>query len=141
MSIIEFANTAQIFSSERFSELAKSAAALIRSGELRLKDGNSSSEDVNELADMLDAVASGRRVDVVPPHAELTIREASDILLVSEPFLNSLLDADEMPHQTLGNQRRIKSDDLLAFKAERQRLHMEAVDELVEEGQLLNPNY
>ncbi len=141
MSIIEFANTGQIFSSERFSELAKSAAALIRSGELRLKDGNSSSEDVNELADMLDAVASGRRVDVVPPHAELTIREASDILLVSEPFLNSLLDANEMPHQTLGNQRRIKSDDLLAFKAERQRLHMEAVDELVEEGQLLNPNY
>ena len=141
MSIIEFANTAQIFSSERFSELAKSAAALIRSGELRLKDGNSSSEDVNELADMLDAVANGRRVDVVPPHAELTIREASDILLVSEPFLNSLLDANEMPHQTLGNQRRIKSDDLLAFKAERQRLHMEAVDELVEEGQLLNPNY
>ncbi|HBT75829.1 MAG TPA: hypothetical protein DEB39_02645 [Planctomycetaceae bacterium] len=141
MSIIEFANTSQIFSSERFSELAKSAAALIRSGELHLKDVNSSSEDVNELADMLDAVASGRRVDVVPPHAELTIREASDILLISEPFLNSLLDADEIPHQKLGNQRRIKSDDLLAFKSERQRLHMEAVDELVEEGQLLNPNY
>ena len=141
MSLIEFANTSQIFSSERFSGLAKSAAELIRSGKLGLRGDNTSSTDVSELVDMLDAVANGRRVDVVPPGTELTLREAADILLVSESFLVGLLDSGEIPRQKIANRLLIKSDDLLAFKTKRQRLHLEAVDELVEEGQLLNPNY
>jgi len=73
--------------------------------------------------------------------ADLTLREAADVLLVSEPFLVALLDSGEIPSQKIGNQYRLHLEDILAFQAERKRLHLEAVDELVEEGQLFNPNY
>ena len=77
----------------------------------------------------------------IPQRAELTLREAADILLVSESFLAALLDSGEIPSQKIGNRVRINPDDLLAFQAEQKRFHLETVDELVEEGQLLNPNY
>ena len=75
------------------------------------------------------------------PRAELTLREAANVLNVSEPFLATLLDTGEIPSQRTENRIRINSDDLVAFQAEQKRLHLETVDELVEEGQLLNPNY
>ena len=73
--------------------------------------------------------------------AELSLREAADVLFVSESFLMTLLDSGKIPSQGIGSQRRIKSEDLLTFKLEQSQLHMNTVDELVEEGQLFNPNY
>ena len=75
------------------------------------------------------------------PRAELTLREAADVLHVSEPFLLTLLDAGKIPSQRTGNRVQIHLDDLVVFQTEQKRLHLETVDELVEEGQLLNPNY
>jgi excisionase family DNA binding protein len=80
-------------------------------------------------------------VDVVLPQPELTLREAADILLVSESFMITLLDSGAIPCQKNGNIFRIKSNDLLAFKTEQKQRHMEAIDQLVEEGQIMNPNY
>ena len=86
-------------------------------------------------------IFSAEKFFVAPPQTELTLREAADLLFVSEPFMASLLDSGKIPYQKIGNQYRIKSDDLLAFSSEQKRFHLEMVDELVEEGQLFNPNY
>ena len=73
--------------------------------------------------------------------SELTLREAANVLHVSEPFLLALLDSGAIPAQRIGNRVRINSGDLLAFQADQRQLHLDTIDELVEEGQLLNPNY
>ena len=83
----------------------------------------------------------GQDIGLLPSLPELTIAQAAELLFVSESFVLTLVDSGELPSQTVGNQRRIKSDDLFTFKAKQKRLHMETVDELVEEGQFLNPNY
>ena len=83
----------------------------------------------------------GQDIGLLPTLPELTVAQAAELLLVSESFMLTLLDSGEISCQNIGNQRYIKSVDLFAFKAKQKRLHLETVDELVEEGQLLNPNY
>ena len=80
-------------------------------------------------------------IGIVPAVSELTVSQAADVLHVSEPFLLALLDSGEIPAQRIGNRVRINADDLHAFQTAHQRHHLKTVDELVEEGQLLNPNY
>ena len=80
-------------------------------------------------------------IGIVPTVSELTVAQAANVLHVSEPFLLTLLDSGEIPAQKIGNRVRINADDIHAFQASHQRHHLKTVDELVEEGQLLNPNY
>jgi excisionase family DNA binding protein len=71
---------------------------------------------VELLVRILSEMAAGNSVSLIPMHAELTTREAAAVLNVSRPFLISLLESGAIAHRKVGTHRRLRADDLLAFK-------------------------
>ena len=67
------------------------------------------------------ALAQGQALRVVPVGAELTTQDAADLLGVSRPHLIKLIDQGALPHHMVGTHRRLMSDDVLAYRDERDR--------------------
>jgi excisionase family DNA binding protein len=93
------------------------------------------------LADILGAMAAGKRVYLIPENTELSTVEAADILNVSRPYLIKLLDTGKIPHRKVGRHRRILMEDLMAYKKERDAESAKLMDELVAEAQEYNMGY
>jgi len=83
------------------------------------------------LVNILDEFASGNAVEVVPIHSKLTTQEAANLLNVSRPYLIKLLEEGKLPFHYVGSHRRIRFDDLIAFREEQDRKSEEAMTELV----------
>ena len=71
---------------------------------------------VRLLMDVLETMAAGRGVTIIPENAELTTVEAASMLNVSRPYLIKLLDKKVIPHRLVGKHRRILIDDVMAYK-------------------------
>jgi excisionase family DNA binding protein len=83
------------------------------------------------FVEILNAIANGQGVTVIPQNAELTTVEAADILKVSRPFLIKLLENGEIPYRTVGKHRRILMKDVIAYKDDIDSKRREVLDELV----------
>ena len=90
---------------------------------------------VTLLMDILEAMAAGRGITLIPAHAELTTVQAADILNVSRPFLIKLLDAGKIPHHKVGRHRRIRLEDLMSYKETIDREREAVLDQLTAETQ------
>lgn len=93
------------------------------------------------LMDILEAMAAGRGVTLVPEHAELTTVQAAEILNVSRPFLIKLLEDKAIPHRKLGKHRRIRMEDVMAYKARIDREREAVLDQLAREAQEQDMGY
>jgi excisionase family DNA binding protein len=82
------------------------------------------------LAHILNQMANGNGVTLIPMHAELTTQEAAYILKVSEPFLVDLLEKGELPSHQRGVHRRVCYRDLMEYKQRTARKRLEALEEL-----------
>jgi excisionase family DNA binding protein len=93
------------------------------------------------LVDILFELSNGNAVRVVPIHAELTTQEAADLLNVSRPHLLNLLEQGVLPHHMSGNHRRVRLENLMRFKSQRDRTGEIAMEELARQAQELGLGY
>ena len=68
------------------------------------------------LIEILDAMAAGRGVTIIPENAELTTAEAAEVLNVSRPFLIGLLEQGQIKFRKVGSHRRIRMEDVMDYK-------------------------
>jgi excisionase family DNA binding protein len=87
------------------------------------------------VLDVLTHVARGEMITFVPYGAELTTKEAADLLNVSRPFLVKLLEDRKIAYHKVGSHRRIRACDVLAFRDRRDAERSDALDELQRLGQ------
>jgi excisionase family DNA binding protein len=90
---------------------------------------------------ILDEMAQGNAVTLTPVHAELTTQEAADLLHVSRPFLIKLLEDNSIPYRKVGRHRRVRFDDLMAYKQQTDAKRAEVLSELVAQAQELGMGY
>jgi excisionase family DNA binding protein len=93
------------------------------------------------LIERLAELAKRNEVRMLPVHAELTTQEASELLNLSRPYVVRLLDAGTIPSHKVGTHRRVRLDDVLAYKRELNADRLDALKKLVAEAQELDMGY
>ena len=83
------------------------------------------------LSQILALMAKQQTFTLYPEAAELTTKQAAEVLGVSRPFLIGLLEKKVIPHRKVGRHRRVLTKDVLAHKRTMQIGRDKALDELV----------
>ena len=96
---------------------------------------------VEILSKTLSYIAQGKNVIVTPEPTELTTQQAADYLRVSRPFLVKLLENNEIPFRKVGKHRRVRFEDLVAYKQKIDQKRLKVLEKLAEQAQELNTGY
>lgn len=82
------------------------------------------------LARIAEVLARGDALTIVPVGAVMTTQQAADLLNVSRQYLVRLLDEGRLPYDRTGKHRRLKIENVLAYKQKRDHERDEKLDEL-----------
>ncbi len=110
---------------------------------IRLDDGDESEPVVVPASALrlfmllLVEFSQGNAVTLVPTHAEFATQQAADLLNVSRPYVVKLLDEGKIPCRTVGKYRRVRYEDLIAFKRKDDETRARVLDQLTAEAQEL----
>ena len=122
------ANFGPALPSESESALARETSRILasripESGPLQFRLMGNSGETVGlpaaavrVLMRVLEEMAQGNAITIIPVHAELTTQEAADLLDISRPSLIQLLDEGQIDFRKVGTHRRVRFQSLLAYK-------------------------
>jgi excisionase family DNA binding protein len=127
-------------SSYRFGNRVSVTIQLLGEG----KEAQSAAVPVSALRlflHILTEMAQGNAVTLIPTHTELTTQQAADVLNVSRPYVVKLLDEGKIPCRTVGKYRRVRFDDLMAYKRKDEEARAKVLDEVAAEAQELDMGY
>lgn len=85
---------------------------------------------VGLLLRILEEMARGNAVTIIPVHAELTTQEAADMLNISRPSLIQLLEEGKVEYRRVGTHRRVRFEALMKYKRQADEAREAALDEL-----------
>lgn len=83
------------------------------------------------LARILKEISQGNPVSIVPIATEITTQAAAELLGCSRPHVVKLLESGKIPFNTVGKHRRIRYDDLVAYKKEMKAMQRKKLQELM----------
>lgn len=81
--------------------------------------------------ELLGYIANGEAIAILPVQQMLTSQQAADLLNVSRTVLIRLVEKGDIPHTMVGRHRRLKAEDVFAYKSARDKARAEALDELI----------
>ena len=96
---------------------------------------------VKLLMSILELIAAGQGITIIPESAELTTVQTAEILNVSRPFLIKLLEDGRLPYRKVGKHRRIRMEDVMSFKQTIDREREQVLDQLASDAQEQNMGY
>ncbi|MCL2463491.1 MAG: helix-turn-helix domain-containing protein [Micrococcales bacterium] len=82
------------------------------------------------LVHVVDAMKQGQGITVAPLSTRLTTSQAAEFLGISRPTLVKLLEAHEIPFEKTTRHRRVRLDDVLAFRERRRVERRAALEEM-----------
>lgn len=82
------------------------------------------------LVELLAQMANGNAVTLLPVHARLTTQQAADLLNVSRPFLVKLIEAGAIPYEMVGTHRRLRAEDVFAYRKSQEQTSRRALADL-----------
>ena len=89
------------------------------------------------LHQVVHLLAEGQAVSIVPHGKMLTTQQAADLLNISRPYLIRLLEAGKISFARVGTHRRIRLDDLMRYRAQRDSERRRKLSEMTRMSQKL----
>jgi excisionase family DNA binding protein len=93
------------------------------------------------LSDILDNMAEGKSITLIPSDAEVSTQQAADILNVSRPHLVKLLEDGKIAFTKVGTHRRIEIQNLMDYQKNLKKNRRKHLGFLAEQAQELNLGY
>ena len=90
---------------------------------------------------ILNNMAQGKSIALLPTDAEITTQQAAEILNVSRPHVIKLLEKGEIPFKKVGSHRRILLQDILDYEVKVKAKRKKQLNSLAKEAQQLNLGY
>ena len=90
---------------------------------------------------ILNNMAEGKSISLIPSDSEISTQQAADMLNVSRPHLVKLLEEGVIPYKKVGSHRRILLEDLIEFDRKLKEQRITSLKKLAEQAQDLRLGY
>jgi excisionase family DNA binding protein len=90
---------------------------------------------------VVEAMAQGQTIVLMPHGTELTTQEAADLLHVSRPHIIKLCDEGVLGHHRVGSHRRLRIEDVLEYRDRRGAERREHLRDLTQRSQEYEGQY
>jgi len=87
------------------------------------------------LAKILEVTGKGKPISIIPLATEMTTQSAAEALGCSRPHVIKLLESGEIPFTKVGRHRRIKFEDITAYKAKMKTERRERLSKMMAEDE------
>lgn len=136
----------QGIASKSISQLANTAAAIStqRTEGVKIKIQETGefvtvpAKALHLLFHILNNMAEGKAISLVPSDSEIPTQQAADMLNVSRPHIVKLLESGFIPHKKVGSHRRILLEDLIEYERKQKEQREVSVKTLAEQPQEIN---